>query len=323
VVTGSAAAAVSSLVHSGSAPLTGTVPRAPQLTGAGLHYDIPVTPDIEPGTAGWCSYPRFTFARGSRPPGLTNPLASSGTCGPAAADGRPIIIGGGGEESVFWMIVSSRVAGLQLGARTVISPRSDARLPNRWRAVVAFTPAYNPRTKPLDRFTTLPTPTPLDAHGRVIPLGTVPGPTQVPVRTIDPNHPPAGSCAIRAVRIAGVTRQWEVIATSVPTLGSRVDASALFSCARSWYLLDDRSPAISAAILLNARDPHQRAPALPGLAPTAYRGLYSEDGGSAGDITARRLGRAWLVVQGGTPMLRARLLYQLHAQGSALFGSTR
>jgi hypothetical protein len=275
-----------------------------------------VTPDLEPGNAGWCSYPRFTFARGSRRSGL-NSLPSGGTCGPATAGAGPIILGGG-EESLSWMIVSSRVAGLQLGTHTVIRPRRDSRLPNSWRAIVAFTPAFNPRTKPLDRSSGLPIPTPLDTHGRPIPLGTAQPPIQVPVRTVDPGHLPASGCAIRAVQTPGVRRQWEVIATSIPTLGSHVDASALFSCARSWYQFDGDSEAISAAVLLNARHPHHRAPALPGLMPTADPGLFSEDGGSAGDITARRLGHAWLVVQGGTPTLRARLLHQLRAQGFAL-----
>jgi len=50
---------------------------------------------------------------------------------------------------------------------------------------------------------------------------------------------------------------------------------------------------------------------LPDLYPTATAGVFTEDGGSSGDITARRMGRAWLVVQGGTPRARANLLQNL------------
>lgn len=316
VIGGSAAAAVVSLVNR-SAPLTGTVPAAPGIITAGLHYDIPVTPDLEPGNAGWCSFPRFSWSGSSRPPGVPAELASGGTCGPAPSGERPLILGGG-EEGLFWMIVSSRVAALRLGTRAVIHSRSDARLPHGWRAVVTFTPAFNPRTRPLDRSSALPYPTPLDAHGRPISLGTAQPPTPVPVKTIDPNHPQTGSCAIRAVALPGLKRQWEVIATAIPAPRPSIDAAALFSCARSWYLFDERSPALSAALLLNAREPRLRAPALPGLTPISPRGFFTENGGSAGNITARRLGRAWLVVQGGTASQRAQLLQILRVQGSPI-----
>jgi hypothetical protein len=314
VIGGSAAAAVVSLVTRSSAPLTGTVPATPELITAGLHYDIPVTPDLEPGNTGWCSYPRFSLPRRSRPPGVPAQLSSSGTCAPARVSDTPLVMGGG-EEGLFWMIVSSRVAALRLGASIVIQPRSDARLPYGWRAVVTFTPAFNPRTRPLDGSSALLYPTPLDVRGRPIPLGTSQPPPPVPVKTIDPNHPPARSCAIAAVVMPGLRRQWEVIATGMPARTSSVDAGALFSCARSWYLFDERSPALSAALLLNAREPRLRAPALPGLTPTSPSGFFTEDGGSAGDITARRLGLAWLVVQGGTAPQREQLLRMLRVEG--------
>jgi hypothetical protein len=315
VIGGSAAAGVVSLVNRNSAPLTGTVPAAPGIITAGLHYDIPVTPDLEPGNVGWCSYPRFSLTASSPPPGVPAELPSSGTCGLAAVGDTPLILGGG-EEGLFWMIVSSRVAALRLGTGTVIQSRTDARLPYGWRAVVTFTPAFNRRTRPLDRSSALPYPTPLDARGRPIPLGTFQPPPPVPVKTIDPSHPPARSCAIRAVALPGLRRQWEVIATGIPARRSSVDTGALFSCARSWYLFDERSPALSAALLLNAREPRLRAPALPGLTPTSPSGFFAEGGGSAGDITARRLGPAWLVVQGGTPPQRTLLLRILRLEGS-------
>jgi hypothetical protein len=133
----------------------------------------------------------------------------------------------------------------------------------------------------------------------------------VPLRNIDPKHPPSGPCALRDANLAGLTRQWEVAVTALPHFGSSVATDAVFACAHSWYLFRPNAPAVSAAILLNARYPEQPAPPLPDLHTTATAGLFTEDGGSSGDITARRMGRAWLVVQGGTPRTRANLLQDL------------
>jgi len=120
----------------------------------------------------------------------------------------------------------------------------------------------------------------------------------MPVRSVDPNHPPSAPCALRAANLAGLTRQWEVAVTALPHFRSSVADHALFTCAHSWYVLAPNAPAVSAAILQNARKPEQAASPLPDLHPTATAGVFTEDGGSSGDITARRMGRAWLVVQG-------------------------
>lgn len=304
VVTGSAAAAVVSLAVSPSAPLTGTVPPFKGVTTAGLRYDIPVTPDLEAGNAGWCSYPSFSYGGGPPRLGPINRLNGGGTCVPAVAGDPPVVLGGG-ENGLFWMIVSSRVAELRLGHQ-LIRPHGDARLPFGWRAVVTFSPAFNPRTRPVPR--ALPNPVPLDARGQPIGLGSVPSLPQAPTRSVDPNHPSGGICSLGAAHVAGITRQWQVVITSIPHLESSVAQGALLSCARSWYLVDNTSPAISAAVLINARHPSESVPVLPNLRPTADHGIFTEDGGSAGQLSARRIGPAWLVVEGGTPQIRASLL---------------
>lgn len=92
-VSGSAAAAAIPLLG-GSDGLSGRVPQAalsspgrivgplasvlPHRLPNGLRYAIPVTPDLEAGDAGWCSYPAFFLARSSQPlPG------GGGACAPA------------------------------------------------------------------------------------------------------------------------------------------------------------------------------------------------------------------------------------------------
>ena len=307
VICGSAAAAVITVASSNSAPLTGAIPRSPGLSTAGLRYDIPVTPDLEPGNAGWCSYPRFWYTGRSH---RATEIGEGGTCLPAAAGNRPVILGGG-ENSLNWTIVSRQVAAVRVGPHQVIRSRSDPRLPFGWRAVVSFSAAFNPTGNPPALKKPLPELIPLDAKGRAIPLGAVPSLAAVSLRSVDPNHPPSGPCALRSVDLPAVTRQWEVVVSHLPHFGSSVAHGALFACAHSWYLFASNAPAVSAAILLNAQDPEQTAPALPDLHPTATAGVFTEDGGSSGNITARRVGRAWLVVQGGTQQARTDLLESL------------
>jgi hypothetical protein len=107
----------------------------------------------------------------------------------------------------------------------------------------------------------------------------------------------------------------------VPDLGSAVAANTLFSCARSWYSVTGSTDAPSAAILLSAQQPQHAAPTPPGLRPTAHPGVFTEDGGASGPLLAKRVGRAWLVVQGPSLSTDAMLLGALHAEGAAVLPS--
>ena len=314
---GSTAAAIAVLDH-GSAPLTGSVPG----TRAPLRYDVPLTPDLEAGDAGWCSYPTFA---------ITGSIdsAGAGTCSPAVPPGAPVLLGGaeplsneqallrhagqrlGRQLNLFWMVVSSRVAAVLIDPHEVIASRPDARLPSGWRAVVAFT------SVPLDRLR----PVPLDRYGHIIAaqrktgVHLVQGSGVSTVRTYVPGSSAPAPCAIRPVRLAGVTAQWEVVATATPSLGSAVLPGTLFSCARSWFSIKGQKEAPSAAVLLNAQSPRRLAPAPPGLTPTGLPGIFSN--ASAG-IVAKRVGAGWLVVQSNSSATGRRLLNAIRIAGPAV-----
>jgi len=312
-VSGSAAAAVA-LVETASGPLTG---QAPGLDGE-LRYDIPLTPDLEPGNAGWCSYPIFALTG-------TIEAAGAGTCSPAPAPGAAALLGGGEPISnphglklkprrralnLVWMVVSSGVAAVRLDPHEAIVPRQDPRLPPGWRAVVAFT------SLPL----TMLRPVLLNREGHPIPPGE-PRATLLEsggvsaVRAYSPGSASPAPCAIDKTRIAGVTAQWEVVATRTPQLGSTVAPDTLFSCARSWFSIAGQSNSPSAAVLLNAQNPRRPAPGLPGLQPTTQPGVFRN---ATAEILAKRVGVAWLVVQSQSTALATRLLNALHVQGSAV-----
>jgi hypothetical protein len=305
-----------------SAPLNGTVPSLPA-----LHYDVPLTPDLEAGHAGWCSDPRFSI------PTVHSPYSSGGTCSPSYRPGTPILLAGGepisnaenllksshtpvtaqqGHTNLFWAVVTSRVAAVRLSPGHVVVARDDDRLPSGWKAVIAF---VSGQTDPVA----------LNSAGRVLrePGGGLPTTTRAPTRSVGPGSRTVSSpCSIRPPRLSDVTASWGVAATRVPTLGSTVTATVLFSCARSWYSIKGFTEAASAAILLGARDPRRAAPALPGLTPTGHPGVFAEDGGADGPLLATRVGRAWLVVQGPSPSIDAQLLGALRAEGTAVGSAT-
>jgi len=325
VLAGGSAAAAVALLSMRSAALTGTVP------GLGrLRYDIPLTPDLEPGHAGWCSYPLFS---------ITGSIddAGAGTCSPAAAPGAGVILGGGepvsneqallrqsghalhGADrhlSLVWMVVSSRVAAVRIGGRQVITPRADPRLPSGWRAVVAFT------SMPLGQIR----PVALDARGNPIPAsGAVPGQLVgasggvSPSRSYVPgSHEPA-PCVVAKVRLAGVIGQWEVVATRTPARGAAVADGTLLSCARSWFSISGHPDAPSAAFLLNARAPRRRAPAPPGLTPTNQPGVFTVP---SAEILAKRVGVGWLIVQSRSLTLAWKLLDAIRVDGTAVMPDT-
>jgi hypothetical protein len=302
-----------------SAPLNGTVPSLPA-----LHYDVPLTPDLEAGHAGWCSDPRFSI------PTVRSPYSGGGTCSPSYRPGTPILLAGGeplsnaenllksshtpvtaqqGHTNLFWAVVTSRVAAVRLSPGHVVVARDDDRLPSGWKAVIAF---VSGQTDPVA----------LDSAGSVLrepPGGGLPTTTRAPTRSVGPGSRAVSSlCLIRPPRLPDVTASWGVLATRVPTLGSTVTANVLFSCARSWYSIKGFTEAPSAAILLGARDPRSAAPALPGLTPTGHPGVFAEDGGADGPLLATRVGRAWLVVQGPSTSIDAQLLGALRAEGTAV-----
>jgi hypothetical protein len=350
VAAGSAAAAAIPL-FGGSHRLVGVVPAAalqspgprslagvpaPRLP-AGLRYSVPVFPDLEAGDAGWCSSAWVTLA------GAPTPLPGGpGACAPGAAGSVVIIAGGEPLTNVFgylpgarppatkpgapsraratqallqalqddvflnWFVVSDRVAAIRINGTTFV-PRPDQNLAPSWRAVVAFTRGSPTSIEYVQR------------DGR--PISTLGGPAgqgAQPVTTVDPRHLPAALCALGAAHLPALGSEWEVIANSTPAPGSAAESGVLFSCARAWYAFPRSHAVYSAAILLNAQNPKERAPQLPGLTPDPRTGDFEEGVNDSAEITARRIANAWLVVQGPNQKQRQALLHNITASGRVL-----
>ena len=297
-----------------SAPPCGSPPSCTKRTAIGRPYRL-MPRSVCPTTGCW-----------------TRCFRPAPSCSPAVAPGTPVILGGGepisneqglfrqagsrlsareGRVSLAWMVVNSRVAAVRIDAKEVVASTPDPRLPRGWRAVIAFTsvPPSQIRPVPLDRYGHA-----IAAHGAS--SSVIPGSGGVSLaRTYVPESSSPASCSISGARLANVTAQWGVVATTTPALGSRVVPNTLFSCARSWFSIRGQNQAPSAAVLLNAQDPRRRAPALPGLEATGQPGVFSEP---SAEILAKRVGRGWLVVQSQSVSLGKMLLGAIHVRGSAI-----
>jgi hypothetical protein len=120
---------------------------------------------------------------------------------------------------------------------------------------------------------------------------------------------------IARVHLHQVTAQWEVVVTRAAGLGAAVTGDTLLSCAQTWFSIRGQTASPSAAVLLNAQDPARPAPTPPGLTPTRDPGIYANP---SAELRAKRVGRAWLVVQCPSATLGDQLLQAVRVRGTAL-----
>ena len=283
------ATAVLTLSGEDSPPLRGQVPGSDTVR----RYAIAMRPDLRAGTAGWCSTVQLR--------GRTDVTAGTG-CGPALLGGHPLIAGGGttaGPTRILnFAVVSRRVATVRLADGRRIAPRADPALPFGWRAIVAFTTTRGGVLDGPANTLTL-----LDAEGRrLVTAPARPGDPIVrsvpslPTTKVDAHDPPARPCAITHAALPHLAALDQTIVRGA--LARRVDvADPVFrTCSTALFRLD--GVRLRAAVIVDARGPRRAPAALP-------RGYVPHR------AAARREGNSWLVVDGGTPRARARLLAAL------------
>jgi hypothetical protein len=285
--------AVTSSEH--SQPLVG---RAQGLGTAGViaEYRIAFYPRLAAGHADWC----WSVAVRSR-----RDASGGGGCGPAAS-GKSALIAGGGMgstdprvRSLNWLVVDDAVAQVRLADGRTIRPRADPLIPYGWRSVVWLGAGLDERVRLLD------------AQGRELPANNLAGTRAagtrpLATRTVDPRAPGSG-CAIRVLRAPNVHPLEErVISERLPPRAS-INARAFRACAA--VALQAHGVRYRAAVLIDAEDPGRRAAPLPGMPANTGRTPTM----AGGNITARRFGRGWLVVQGPEPRQRLVLLRILRA----------
>lgn len=332
ILTGTAAAAVVSLAGKPSQPLVGTVPGKPSPSApfslAGKQYRIVVTPVLTGGSAGWNSYISLSYQG----------RFSGGTGGGGGypTDRIPVFGGGGSPnfagqagEKVEYLLVGPRVAAIRVGENT-IKVRRARTLPSGDSAAVFFLPANSPDAGTYafasPQFRRQLGITLIGWDGRPIPISGSPPASAESARfwQAHPNsrgcrqisrdrfghfhprpcsfagilrHPLQGACRLIQHGLPALIPEWgNVVPYIAPTRGA--SGEVFSSCVNTTYYLHGWP--LATALLLDAQHPEQTLGPLPGAYQVAgHPNIVEVPLSGFGDITARRVGNAWLVVQGG------------------------
>jgi len=157
--------------------------------------------------------------------------------------------------------------------------------------------------------------TPLNASGSVIRRSTTIGPplgVSVPVRRWQqPQHAPTGVCELRT-NWPGVSARWGKVTIEVKESYPGLIGRPFLSCASTEYFREQQP--VEAGILLDASHPGTEPPPLPAMkAVSGHPGIFQAQGESGeGQLLARRVPDAWLVVEEGGSTFDERLALLEH-----------
>jgi hypothetical protein len=336
LIGGTATAAVVTL--GASRPLKGTVglvvPGASPGTQA--RYRISAFPYMAVGWAGWCTSAVFDVRHGQS-------VSDSG-CFPTEVSNGPVIAGEGFDR-YYYGIDTSSVAAVRFAFGETVRTISDRRLPSWMRGYFVIAPSLSTHAVNM---------TLLDAAGRTVPDPLITAAQRVqhlPLTRVDPRDPGTTPCAMRANPTSQVRPIAETVAIPVPW--PRHQLGDLESCSNATFRVGPAT--LAAAVLVNATNPGQSAPPLPGLTaqpghPAILAGgdlgtIGFPEGASVGNatsgdafelsratgvnfgapagvlaltnqnISARRVGGDWLIAEGGTANQRDTLLQALTLTG--------
>jgi hypothetical protein len=287
---GSAAAAVL-IAGERSRSLSGVVPpydAQGNVSVAGSHYEITITPSLEAGTIGWCTSIHFRdvpkggeFGGGGCPTGTP-------------AIGSPLFAADGSRGPGLWYVLAApQVAAVRVANGPTVLTRADPRLPYGFRAAV-FELSEKAFSSGAPRVIAL------DGSGRAIPGSSYEEPPREQARYWQsPQRQPQGRCPLTARPGSGVRAGLGTVLTAiVPDPG--IIGHAFLSCVAVGFRL--HGAWFTAAVLLDAKHPGAPPVALPDMraVPGAPGVLDRSSAFLREGITAQRAGDAWLVVQGQT-----------------------
>lgn len=123
-----------------------------------------------------------------------------------------------------------------------------------------------------------------------------------------PQRPSHGICSIKASGLQGITARWGQVVTRLKSVKGII-GDGFISCIDTEYYFQ-KWP-FDAAVLLDAEHPLTASPVvIPNLSPVhGHPGIFSAIGGN-GKILARRINKAWLVLQGGYTLQQRLTVFQ-------------
>jgi hypothetical protein len=335
-LTASSSRPLSGRVPGRVAPLRAAGP----ISVAGNRYNIRVTPSLSSGSSGWAVWTAYTGppfggglggGGGGGYPTPTDPIFQGGGVAPWNIPTGTQSKG----DSVGFVLTGPQVAAVRIGHRT-IRTFTSSQLPAGDRVAVFFLAARAPTPmvgwrpgQPIDSrlrapkfgprgprgLTSIPTTAvlPLDSAGHVLATaapapdyGYVRGwsfwqaPSAVTPSIHEPRYhgrtrPRAGICELAQRGLPGLTPEWGSTIKRLPTVRDYV-GELFVSCVSTEYYLHGWP--MAAAVLLDARHPGAVLGPIPGARPVSgYPDVVDFAGAS---LSARRVGNAWLVVQGGS-----------------------
>ncbi|MGZ4180733.1 MAG: hypothetical protein ACXVUL_08625 [Solirubrobacteraceae bacterium] len=312
-------------------------PGAP-VSVAGYRYSIRVTPSLSSGSSGWAVWTAYKGppfggglggGGGGGYPTPTTPIFQGGGVAPWSIPTGANSKGG----SVGFVVTGPQVAAVRIGDRT-IRTFSSSQLPAGDRAAVFFLAAGAPTPvvgwrpgQPIDSRMRAPTPgprfhltsirttavLPLDSAGQVLATGASPpddgyvrgwsfwqAPSAVTPNIHEPRYrgrtrPRPGICELTQHGLPGLTPEWGSTIRSLPTVKDYL-GELFVSCVSTEYYLHGWP--MAAAVLLDARRPGAALGPIPGADPVPGHPDLVDFAGAS--LSARRVGDAWLVVQGGS-----------------------
>jgi hypothetical protein len=251
-----------------------------------------LVPALRGGTAGWC------LAEGYE----TQREGSSG-CGEVTRTSTgPIFVEGGceeGETSIdIYALTTSEVVAVSVAGGIPIPTTTNSTLPDGLRAAAVEVLRHNGRPS-VERH--CPRLTPLDAHDKPIDREGKPGRPQAfrlpgTRKWEAPTSPPSGVCELTPTQLPRETVAYEGdVATQIRPYRGLL-GRALLSCADTVFTNHEEHH-LTSAVLLNASHPGATPPPLPGIKPLAgHPGIFDAPG-CEGELAARRVPGAWLVVE--------------------------
>jgi hypothetical protein len=275
---------------SGSRPGRPARPPAPPIRAASNAAGARLAPALEGGSYGWNVF------HGEGGSCCTTPVRGNPLGGGFTLEVRP-------SYELLTFLSGPELAGVMVNGHRVPVATLPGHLPFHLRLVQAKIPKRPrvnapPPTVPAAPGLT-PTLVPLDVHGRVIPT-IAQANRRATIRWWErPGSAPRGPCQLRSRGINALTPEWGHVAGAILPSPDRIIGRAFFSCIDTEYYLHGWP--LDAAILLDAAHPGTQPAAIPGLrAMASAPGYVNGPGDSHGDLTATRVGNAWLVVAGGS-----------------------
>jgi hypothetical protein len=280
---------------------TGVSASAPIVYGSPVVRDAEVllVPPIQGGSSGWCLVVvGDSFGCG----GLQvpdSPIFTESWGGEGTPNGSELIEGSA--------VTTSTVAAVSINGGASIPTRTESALPAGLRAVaVEIHLRTGPSRTPLPHFTAL------NASGEVIPQPS----GQAQYASVDlpgtrgwkrPAPVARGACRLTAAGLSRLSAQWGAVLTRISPYTGSVGQPFISCISTEFYL--NNWPLLS-GVLLDGGHPGAAPASLPAMSPLPGHPGIVVAPGAEGQMVARRIPKAWLVVDGGKDLKQRLTLLQ-------------